>query len=64
VLFAKVGVFTAGPLRLPVPEWATVDPRAVGVAALAFALLFGFKQSLGRTLVLCAVAGALLKGLT
>ena len=61
VLFAKVDVFSAGPLHLPAPVWSTVDGRAVSVSALAFALLFGFKQSLGRTLVVCAVLGALLK---
>ena len=64
VLFAKVDVFQWGPLRLPAPEWATIDLRAAAVSALAFAMLFGFKQTLGRTLVLCALFGALLKGLT
>ena len=30
VLFAKVGDFTAGPLRLPAPEWGSIEPRADG----------------------------------
>jgi chromate transporter len=61
VLFVKVEDFSAGPVHVPVPVWTTVDVRAAGVGALAFALLFGLKQSMGRTLLICALAGALLK---
>jgi len=63
VLFAQVNTYRAGPLSVPVPAWSTVDVKAVAVSALAFTLLLGLKQSLGRTLVACAVVGALLKGL-
>ena len=64
VLFAEVRVFTIGALALPVPALASLDLRAAAVSAVAFAMLFGLRQNLGRTLVLCAILGALLKGLT
>ncbi len=49
-----------GPIRIDVPNWATVSPRAVAVTALAFWLLFRAKQSVLRTLAVCAIAGAVL----
>jgi chromate transporter len=61
VLFAKVDVFSAGPLSMPAPEWSSVDWRALAVSALAFVLLFGFKQGVGRTLLVCALMGAAVK---
>jgi chromate transporter len=64
VLFAEVGVFRVGLLTVPAPDWASLDLRAAAIAAIAFGMLFALKQNLGRTLVLCAILGALLKGLT
>jgi chromate transporter len=61
VLFAKVGSVQLGPLTLPSPEWSSIDLRAAAVSAIAFTMLLVLKQSLGRTLVSCAVLGALLK---
>jgi chromate transporter len=64
VLFGHVETRSYGPLHLPVPELATVDLRAAAVCAIAFALMFGLKQNLGRTLAICATLGAVLKGLS
>jgi chromate transporter len=64
VLFGTVGSFSAGPMRVPVPAWSTLDWRAALISTLAVAMLFAFKQNLGRTLALCALLGAALKGLT
>jgi len=61
VLFAKVEPFEWGVVRLPVPDLASLELRAAGISAVAFAMLFGLKQSLGRTLVLCAGLGAALR---
>lgn len=51
-LFAKVTVFTAGPLHLELPVVATI----ILPAAAAFAL-FRLKASVLLTLGLCALAG-------
>ena len=64
VLFAQVDTVTFGPIHLPVPRLASLDWRAAAVSSVAFAMLFALKQNLGRTLLLCATLGALLKGLT
>jgi chromate transporter len=60
VLFGEVGVFRMGIVELPLPRLESIDLRAVAVCAVAFGMLFGLKQSLGRTLVLCAVLGLVL----
>ncbi len=64
VFFARVDALGWGPLQLPLPELASLDVRAAAVSAVAFAMLFALKQNLGRTLLLCAILGALLKGLS
>ncbi len=64
VLFGAVEPVRWGPLQLQLPHSSTLDGRALGVSALAFLLIFAFKQQLGRTLVVCALVGALVKGLT
>jgi len=50
-----------GPLRLPVPAWSSVSPRAIAVAAIAFWLLFRAEWSVLRTLGACALIGAALE---
>ena len=47
-----------GFLRLDVPDWSTVSPRALAVGGLAFWLLFRAKVSVLRTLGICAAVGA------
>lgn len=56
-LFARVGTLEAGPLRLPVPEAATLEPLALAIALAAGLALFRFGQGLPRVLVLAATAG-------
>jgi chromate transporter len=63
VLFARVGVMAWGPLSVPAPAWRSLDLRAAAVSAVAFGMLFGLKQNLGRTLALCAALGVVLKSL-
>lgn len=59
VLFARVETIETGIARFSAPVWASVDIRAAGLAALAFALLFVARWSVLRTLGLCAGAGFL-----
>jgi chromate transporter len=49
-----------GWIRLDVPEWSTVSPRALAVSALAFWLLFRRKLGMLPTLGICAVVGGTL----
>lgn len=57
VLFAQVETVEAGVARYSLPVWSSFDPRAGGLAVLAFALLFVAKWNVLRTLGLCAAAG-------
>ena len=57
VLFASVDERRVGPLRLWVPDVSSVDWTAVGLAALAAALVFGARRSVPVTLAVTAVAG-------
>ncbi|HEV2148727.1 MAG TPA: chromate efflux transporter [Longimicrobiaceae bacterium] len=59
VLFARVGEARHGPLRLLVPEWDTLDPAALLIAAGAFAALFLLRWGMIRTLLAAAAAGLL-----
>jgi chromate transporter len=49
-----------GPIRLDVPDWSSLSPRALVVGVLAFWLLFRLKWSVLRTLGVCAVVGAVI----
>jgi chromate transporter len=53
VLFRKVDTITTGPLHLTMPQWATVDLRALTLSALAFALLFALHRGIITTLAIC-----------
>lgn len=63
VYFAVHTLFSAtddrrlGPLGLEVPDPATTSTLAVGVAVLAFLLLFRLRWSVPRTLGVCALVG-------
>ena len=46
-----------GPIQVDVPDWSTINLRALAVSALAFWLTFGRKVSLLPTLGICAVVG-------
>jgi chromate transporter len=53
VLFRKFDTLSAGPLHLTVPQWASVDVRAVALSALAFALLFALHRGIITSLAIC-----------
>lgn len=60
VLFARVGVVEAGPLRLQWPDATSFDWRAALIAAVALVLIFRVKWGIIRTLGVTAVLGLVL----
>jgi chromate transporter len=60
VLFARVGIIEAGPLRLQVPEWASFDWRAGVISVVALVLIFALKRGILTTLAVCAAMGLVL----
>lgn len=56
-LFAATRTLTLGAARIVLPEWSTVNPLAVGITALALALILGARWSPLRTLGVCAGLG-------
>ncbi len=57
-LFSDVSASRSyGPLRLEVPYWSTISPRAVVIAGVAFVLIFRIKWSVLRVLGACALLG-------
>ena len=64
VLFARVTMAEAGPLRLQVPEWASFDWRAAAVATVALVLIFALKRGVIATLAVTAALGLALGALT
>ena len=53
VLFARVTETHAGPLKLTVPDPASLSPRALVLAVLAVVLLFGLHRGIITTLGIC-----------
>jgi chromate transporter len=62
VLFARVTVRAAGPLRLQVPDMASFDWRAALLAAIAALLIFRLRWGVIRVLGLVALGGLALGG--
>ena len=60
VLFTGVTRWRSGPIDTSLPDWATLEPRALGLALLAAALLFGLKRGVLTVLVATATAGLLI----
>ena len=60
VLFGRVEVAEAGPLRLQWPDWTSFDWRAALIAAAALALVFAFKRGIATTLAAAAAMGQVL----
>ncbi len=58
VVFATVNEVEVGWLRLFVPEWGTVDPGALGLAAGALIAMLKFRVGMLPTLAACAGLGA------
>ncbi len=63
VLFGTMGTGRVGPLRIPLPEWSSLDPAALLIALAAFAALTRFRQPLLRVLGVAIFAGAALQAL-
>ena len=63
VLFARVDELHAGPLRLFVPDLASLDPVALVLSALALVLIFALRWSIVATLGLCGAIALLWLGL-
>jgi chromate transporter len=57
VLFMRVAVVEAGPMRLQVPDWASFDWRAGLIAGVALALIFGLRRGIVTTLGITAALG-------
>jgi chromate transporter len=57
VLFARVSVLVAGPLRLQWPEPASFDWRAALISVAALVLIFGARWGIIRTLAVTAAMG-------
>jgi chromate transporter len=60
VLFARVGIFSAGPIRTLAPDWGSFDWRAGLLAAAAAVLLFRFKLGVVKLLAISAAGGLVL----
>jgi chromate transporter len=59
VLFAEVGLRSAGPLRFFVPTLASLDIKALALSVLALVLIFAVRAGIAVTLALCAGAALL-----
>ncbi len=60
-MFAEVGEAVLGPLRLSVPVWASLDPRAALLAAAAMLAMFRFHLGILPTLAMGAIAGVVIR---
>ncbi len=60
-LFARVGAWQRGPIRLAVPALATLDPRMLSLSLLSAVLLLRLRWSVHRTLGATALASLLLE---
>ncbi len=56
VIFAQVGERSFGPLRLHVPEPASIDGTALALTGLALVLVFALRAGIAVTLGVCAAA--------
>ena len=63
VLFGSLGEWSAGPLRLLVPELSSLDPAAAAIAVIAAVALLRFHLGIPKTLALCAVLGLVARNL-
>ena len=63
VLFSRVGDAAMGPLRLHVPDIASIQGAAAALAALAFVLLFVLHRGIVTTLAVCGFLSVALTSL-
>lgn len=59
VAFRAVGIFAWGPLHLPIPQLASVDPRALALGALAALVILRLRWPLPAALAFAAATGLL-----
>jgi len=57
VLFRRTAPLVVGPIRLAMPDWASVNVAASALAVLAAILLFRTRLGMLATLAICAAAG-------
>jgi chromate transporter len=57
VLFASLGEWSTGPLRLLVPDLSSLDPAAAVIAVIAALALLRYHLGIPKTLALCAGLG-------
>lgn len=60
VLFGQVERFERGPISLPLPDPATLDPAALFLTVVAAASLLWWKRGIFQTLAICGAVGWLL----
>jgi len=60
-VFHSVGESHLGPVRLPVPDWGSVDPLALGIAAASLVAMLRFKVGMGWTLAGAVLVGGLVR---
>ncbi len=58
-LFTKMGQLRVGPVDLPWPHWASLDPAAAVLALVAMLAMFRFRLGMLPTLALCGGLGFL-----
>ena len=63
VIFAKVEARDIGPLHLQIPDFATLDPIALAIAAIALIALLRFKMPVMALLALSAALGLAVRAL-
>ncbi|MDR3497470.1 MAG: chromate efflux transporter [Ancalomicrobiaceae bacterium] len=56
-LFADVGRWQFGPISLPLPQWASLDPAAAALSVLALACVFRWRLDMPATLVIVGALG-------
>ena len=61
VFFTETHRLTLGPARAILPQWSSLDPLPLALAALAAVLLFLARRGLVSTLALTAVSGLILQ---
>jgi chromate transporter len=61
VLFREVGEARWGPVRMPLPDWTSLDLLAVGLTAVAVGSIFVLHWGVVRTLAICAALSTALQ---
>ncbi|MDZ4841563.1 MAG: chromate efflux transporter [Hyphomicrobium aestuarii] len=59
VLFKSVGTYTAGPVKITIPDVTSADPLAFSLAAVAAVMLFVWHRGIMVTLAVCAALALL-----